>query len=444
MKRLLVCALAFLLAIQCVDYCTGTEALAVALSLYTFQTFVHRVGERIALLECISFIAALEILLVPAITYWVFPASMPVESATYFSYTLPAYSTFHIGLFWLRKNDSKRPHLLYIQDATAYLQDKKAASFVLLIIGLLGFSVKTFVPTAPTILGTLPAYCLFISAFYAYYSGSLYRVLILTTVFAVLVTYTIQAGMFGELFFWIMLLVIFSAAGRLNPLTIRTKTIFVSLAFVFLLLIQSIKGEYRYNTWGHQRGERTGNAGLMSDLLTDRLTHPEKLLNVDHLFLSFVRFNQGIMIGSAMTKVPMHESYANGDVLLSFIYPFVPRLMWPNKPQTGGYENIRRFTTLPQSENTSINLSPLGEGYVNFGYGGILFSLLYGLLLSGVFRYVLQLAAHVPSLILWLPMLYIGCLTMETDLLSTWGSLVNNAIFIALLFWFMKRIGIHL
>lgn len=444
MKRLLVCALTFLLAIQCVDYCTPTEALAVALSLYTFQTFIHRVGERIALLECISFIAALEILLVPAITYWVFPASMPVESATYFSYALPACCAFYVGLFWFDKDNSKRSHLLYIQATTAYLQDKRATSIVLLIIGLTGFSVKTFVPTAPAILGTLPAYCLFISAFYAYYSGSQYRLLILATVFAVLVTYTIQAGMFGELFFWMMLMAIFGAAGRFSPLTIRTKTIFVSLAFAFLLLIQSVKGEYRYNTWGYQRGERTGNAGLMSDLLADRLTNPKKLLNVDHLFLSFVRFNQGIMIGSTMTKVPLYEPYANGDVLLSFIYPFVPRLIWPNKPQTGGYENIRRFTTLPQSENTSINLSPLGEGYVNFGYGGILFSLLYGLLLSGIFRYVFHLTAHVPSLILWLPMLYIGCLTMETDLLSTWGSLVNNAVFVALLFWFLKRIGIHL
>jgi len=118
--------------------------------------------------------------------------------------------------------------------------------------------------------------------------------------------------------------------------------------------------------------------------------------------------------------------------------------LWANKPQTGGYENIRRFTNLRQTENTSVNLSPLGEGYVNFGYGGILFALFYGSLLGGVFQWILSLADRIPSLVLWLPMLYIGCLTMETDLLSTWGSLLNNAIFIALLFWMLKRIGIQL
>ena len=149
------------------------------------------------------------------------------------------------------------------------------------------------------------------------------------------------------------------------------------------------------------------------------------------------------MVGSAMAKVPMHEDFARGEVLLSLLYPVVPRLLWPGKPQTGGYENIRRFTSLRQFKNTSINLSPVGEGYVNFGYGGIVFLCLYGLLLGGIFRVVLHLADQVPSVVLWLPVLFIGCLTMETDLLSTWGSLLNNAIFIGLLFWAVKRLGFY-
>ena len=433
----------FLLASQIAD-ATFPEAFAVALSFFVFLVFIASIGETIALLECITFIASLEILLVPAVTYWVFPASMPIESPAYFSYALPAYMAFYIGMNWFGNRQPERPHLPYIQAVTTYLQDKKPASIVLLLIGLSGFSVKIFIPEAPNIVGALPSYCLFISVFYAYYSKSIYRFINIGIVGAVLLAYTIWAGMFGDLFFWVMLVTIFMAAGRSTPLTNRLKTIVTVFAFTFLLLIQSVKGEYRYNTWGYQRTERTGHPNLMVDLLIDRLTHPEKLLNTDHAFLSFVRFNQGIMIGSAMAKVPMHEAYANGSVLLSLIYPFVPRLIWPDKPKTGGYENIRRFTNLPQSENTSINLSPLGEGYVNFGYGGVLFALFYGLLLGGIFYYVLYLANRIPSIIMWLPMLYVGCLTMETDILSTWGSLVNNAIFVALLFVSLKRIGLQL
>ncbi|AKD56944.1 hypothetical protein [Spirosoma radiotolerans] len=423
---------------------TVLEALAVAVSAHVFLVFVAKIGKTIALLPCISFIASLEILLVPALTYWVFPSSMPIDSTVYFSYALPAFLAFYAGLNRFSSRDLGRTHVVYMQAGTAYLQTKPATCIVLLAIGLLGFIIKMIVPTAPAMVGTIPSYCLCISAFYAYYSRSPYRFVVIGLAAMVLLVNTVWTGMFGDLFFWLLLAVLFLAAGMPDRITTSLKTTVILSAFAFLLLIQSIKGEYRYNTWGYSRAERTANTTLMAELLADRLTHPEKLLNADHAFLSFVRFNQGIMIGSAMAKVPLHEDYARGAVLLSLIYPFIPRLFWANKPQTGGYENIRRFTSLRQTENTSINLSPLGEGYVNFGYGGVLFALFYGLLLGGAFHYVLRLAERMPSLIFWLPMLYIGCLTMETDLLSTWGSLLNNALFIALLFWVSKRVGIHL
>ncbi len=444
MKRLSISFLLALLALEWVDVCTSSEAMAAGISVYTFLTFVHQIGERIALPACISFIAALEILLVPTVMYWVFPVSMPIESDAYFSYALPAWLAFYAGLQCVSRNHPMQSHRAYIEAASRYLQDKQKTCIILFIIGLAGFSIRLTFPSAPTFIGSLPAYCLLISGFYAHYSRSVYRLVIFVITGVVLLTYTIRTGMFGDLFLWLMLALIFVAAGTSKPISVRTKTVFFSLGFAFLLLIQSVKGEYRYNTWGHWQGERSGNANLMIDLLTDRLANPEKLLNTDHFFLSFARFNQGIMIGSAMANVPMHEPYANGEVLLSFLYPFAPRLLWPNKPQTGGHENIRRFTSLPQSENTSINLSPIGEGYVNFGYGGILFAGLYGLLLGGIFQYVFSLSERIPSVVLWLPMLYIGCLTMETDLLSTWGSLVNSALFIAGLFWLLKRFRIQL
>ena len=443
MKRLLVSVAVFVLALRAVD-ATFLEAVAVALSLYTLLTFADTIGRQIALLECICSIASLEILLVPAVTYWVFPSSMPVESSVYLSYALPAYLAFYTGLIWFSRNQPERAHFGQIQASVDYLQNKQSASIVLLIIGLGGYAVRTFVPTAPASAGLVPSYCLLISAFYAYYSKSALRLPIIGIVFVVLLAYTVQEGMFGELFLWLIFLTLFVAARMPEPPTTRVKSGFILVAFAFLLLIQSIKGEYRRNTWGYQRGERSGDASLLGELIADRLANPEKMLNVGHVFVSFVRFNQGIMIGSAMAKVPTHEAYANGEVLLSFIYPLVPRLLWPDKPQTGGYQNIRRFTTLRQSENTSINLSPLGEGYVNFGYGGIFFALLYGLLLGGIFRRVIRVSGRVPSLIFWLPALFIGCLTMETDILSTWGSLANNIIFVAGLFWLTKRVGIHL
>jgi hypothetical protein len=422
---------------------TVTEALAVAVTWYVGFALLTSIGHKIAILEIIAFVAALELLLVPTITYWVSPTVMPVESADYLTYTLLAYVTFYIGLTWTW-SEQQRHHQEYILAVKSYLQDKGIVAVILLLVGLAGYTVKTMFPEAPTIIGTLPSYCLFISVFYAYYANSPLKEIILLVVSGALLSYTVREGMFGDLFFWLTLMLLFFAAGQQKPLSPQLKSVAVLVVCTLLLIIQSVKGEYRRNTWGYQRGERSSNPALLGELLIDRLAHPERIWNLPHLYLSLARFNQGRMIGSAMAKVPTHEAYAKGEVLLSFLYPFVPRMLWPGKPQTGGYENIRRFTSLPQSQNTSINLSPVGEGYVNFGYGGILFSGLYGLLLSGIFQAVFRAAEQVPSVILWLPVLFISCLTMETDLLSTWGSLINNLIFIALLYGGLKRFGILL
>lgn len=443
MNRLLISGICALLLVWQTG-ATVLEAGAAAVSLHALLTFVRCIGRRVAILECMLFIAALELLLVPAVTYWMFPASMPIESSLYLGYALPAYGAFGVGLLGFGRSRTAPAHPERLRAVSAYLQDKQSASIVLLVIGLGGYAVKNALPEAPPFLSTLPFYCLFISVLYAHYANSAFRLPVIGTALLALLGYTVEEGMFGELFFWMMLMALFITVSRPRPITTSAKAGFTMVAFTLLLLIQSVKGEYRRHTWGYQRGERSGDAALMGELIADRLSRPETLLNATHLFASFVRFNQGIMIGSAMANVPTHEPYANGEVFGSFLYPFVPRLIWPGKPQTGGFENIRRFTSLRQFENTSINLSPVGEGYVNFGYGGIAFAGLYGLLLSGVFQKVLQFSERLPSVILWLPALFIGCLTMETDILSTWGSLVNASLFIGLLFGLSKRVGISL
>ncbi|WP_018623037.1 hypothetical protein [Spirosoma luteum] len=445
MKRLLLSLMVFPLAIGLVDS-SFYEAFAVAFSVYMFLTFVHRIGHKITLPECISSIAAGEILFVPAITYWFVPASMPLESNTYFSYALPACLAFCAGLLGVanQPNTLSLSHKQYLLRAADYLKQRPGASKALFSIGLIGFLLKMSVPTLPAFLGTLPAYCLLTSVFYGYYARSTFWKGQGICVIGLLLLHTVTTGTFNDLFFWLLAGMLVLSTTLPAPPTLRIKVVTLCLSFTFLLLVQSVKREYRYQTWGYTKNERTADAGLMVTLLADRVSHPKKLLNVFHLYTAFVRFNQGIIIGNAMNKVPVHEAYAKGEVLLSLVYPFIPRFVWPGKPQTGGYENIRRFTTLPHFANTSINLSPVGEGYVNFGYGGILFALGYGLLLGGFFRVAFQLATRIPSVVLWLPMVYMGCLTMETDLFSTWGSLVNSVFFITFLFWLLEQTGIEL
>ena len=146
-----------------------------------------------------------------------------------------------------------------------------------------------------------------------------------------------------------------------------------------------------------------------------------------------------------MAYVPRYEPFANGAILAHFIYPFIPRLIWSGKPITGGDANMYRFTPFIPNGISSSNISPFGEAYANFGSsGGIIFIFVFGFIFNICFSSIIKIAEKKPSILLWLPCLFTGCLTFETDVLSTWGSLATMSTFL-LFFWAItKRMNIQL
>ncbi|WP_379842790.1 hypothetical protein [Larkinella bovis] len=418
---------------------TALESASVSFSAITFYQCLHTLGRRIAILEIWVFIACLEILLIPCVAYAVFPASMPLDSDLYLSFALSGAILFWLGLH-VPFARSTVPHQAYIDRAKAYLKDKGNVGIGLIGIGLTGHIAQIVAPDSVKALFVVVANCANIGVLYTYYSRSRGRNLAILIAVGALLLQTVRQGMFGELVFWVLLWVLMVAMG--NDWVFRSgfKLGLVVFGFGALLVLQSIKFEYRLNTWGNTRDEREGDAGLMVELVAERLQNPAKLVEIAPLYNSFTRFNQGITMGSAMVHVPLNEPFANGEVLLALTYPFIPRLFWNNKPITGGEETIRRFTNLPIFKNNSINITPLGEGYVNFGYwGGIIYIFFFGLLFNCCFHWVLKKAEYIPTLVLWLPSFFARSLTFETDLYTTWGSLVQSVLFA---FFFYKMAGL--
>lgn len=104
---------------------------------------------------------------------------------------------------------------------------------------------------------------------------------------------------------------------------------------------------------------------------------------------------------------------------------------------------MRRFANIENSANNSSNISPVGEGYVNFGkFGGIVFIFFYALLFNYIYQLILKLSVRRPSLILWIPSLFIATLSIETDVLTIWGTFVNGSIFLILFIHLLKRLNI--
>jgi len=155
--------------------------------------------------------------------------------------------------------------------------------------------------------------------------------------------------------------------------------------------------------------------------------------NLDKAFFGdfIARFNQAWIIDRVMQHVPDYEPYARGDTLRdAFIGAFFPRFIMPDKPISGGRENMAIYAGMELDEGTSMNLGFGGEMYANFGYwGGIIGSGLYALALALLFRWIAVRALASP--LWWSVLPYVGFLSLkaEEDVLSVLNWIVKACVF---------------
>lgn len=145
-------------------------------------------------------------------------------------------------------------------------------------------------------------------------------------------------------------------------------------AAVFLGL--SLFVSYMGQRGGIRELEWQQNGGLLErlDRISDIITQFEflDLNNPAHVAQLEGRLNQNLLVAAAIQR---HQ-----DGLTNFAYGrtvplwgFVPRALWPEKPDIGGGRNvIEMFTGLPSGDNTSVGAGQVLEFYVNFGMRGVL------------------------------------------------------------------------
>lgn len=413
------------------------------LIIYFLFRIIVGLGKRIVLLEIIAFIAVLEILFVPVLHYIFYNGIMPIYENDYFNYALPATTGFVSCLDYFSRQIPEQS--LYFNRLRKHLGEDPRLGYVLISIGVIGFVGLSFAPFTLKTLFYLLYYFLFPGVLCLIFSESKLKTYALLGTGFILSYSTVQQGMFGSLFFWIMLSVVMILAGIHYKLSMLAKVSIIIIGFLLAILVQSIKFDYRRSTWGVHTSERQGDATLMGSLIIDRLNNWEKLFDPMTLIISSSRYNQGYYIGQTMDYVPRREPFANGEVLLDFIVPVIPRFLWSDKPLSNGRANVHRFTSTILEDGNTVDISPIGEGYANFGrLGGVLFSCMYALLLGSIFCLTFKIANERPSIIIWLPKLFFTCLTMETSIFAAWGSMFQSIILIFLLYWLLELFGVNL
>ena len=444
-KFLVLVSLLLFAAIYLAGSLTVWENLSISLFVFFFLDFLNSLGKRIVILDLTIIMGFLTCLVMPVVFYYFYTKDnplarlwikyMPISSDDYFSFAVPAMLALAVGLKIPlgRFTVNKHPEV-YIENVKRYLMDHSQLGLILIAVGVISGTLDFLAPAGLREVFNLLAHLTFVGVFYVIYSPGKNKRLVVPGVILLMMGQSIATGMFGEFVFILACSLILILLGKHYPMPRKLGIAIVGLFLV--VLIQSIKGEYRKRSWT-QGG---GDAGYFVELLAQRVSSPTSFLDPSNLFVTSVRMNQGWLVAMTMKMVPQKHPFGEGEPLLEAVAAaFVPRFLWPDKPEAGGKANLKRFWGF-NLVGWSTNIGPLGEAYANFDrFGGIIYMFFYGLFFNMGLSVILKLSERRPTLVLWLPFLFFTAIAVETDLLSTMGALIKSSMFTLIVFWLFRK-----
>ncbi len=140
--------------------------------------------------------------------------------------------------------------------------------------------------------------------------------------------------------------------------------------------------EIRESVWG---GE---DMGARLARIWQTLSSPEAFNPMDPAHLERVdgRLNQAYLVGEAVDNLSRTDDFAHGTSILIALEGMIPRIIWPDKPPSGGSGDlVSRFTGREFAVGTSVGVGPILEFYGNFGVPGVLVGFfILGALIRGI------------------------------------------------------------
>ena len=413
---------------------------------------LEKLGRGIVLREIIALHSCFICLLMPLVGYLVYNYEnalaritfryMPVPQDVYFNYALPAVAGFSLFLCWpisgKKSSDYDLPLKRLIENVKGVLIGNQRYGIYLMIAGVV---ISVFVQSLPTSLQyvfTLFYFSAFAGSMYVFFAAPFrFKKLILISFGLFILAASLRNGMFTIIAYMGMTMFSFFFLGR--RIAMWKKLLAFTVAVFLITLIQSIKPEYRQML---KKNYEANKVDVFTDLIAKRLTNMDEYITADAFFQMHYRANQGYNMGLVMRRFPGMVPHDNGARLLVVIASaFVPRVLWPDKPEAGGVASMKYYAGI-KIAGFSTNVGPLGEAYGSFGVtGGILFMMGLGLFIRFAYSRVFVIAKKLPLIVLWIPVLFYQITySAENDTLQILNSLVKSSFFIFMLYKLIPKL----
>jgi hypothetical protein len=180
----------------------------------------------------------------------------------------------------------------------------------------------------------------------------------------------------------VMIILVFFAVVYL---AVKRKLPFVALVLCVLVfyIFQPVKAEYRRLIWAGYASDKTvfEKTMLLFELAHEYYFEPRVFMDASEAFYS--RTDHLGTTAAIVSQTPEIVPYLYGRTYSNLLAGWIPRIVWPGKPQENfGNEWARWYRLLGQSDfDTSYNLPWLPEFYMNFGVPGVL----VGMFMVGLF-----------------------------------------------------------
>jgi hypothetical protein len=416
--------------------------LVIASTIISVLMVLDKLGKGIVLRELLALHGCVVCLLMPILGYLIYNHNnrlaalwvryMPVSDDLYFGLALPGMTGFIFAVCWPVStppaSDVGPPLQSVLLKVKAKLEKMPHTGLLLLVIGVGVFGFADYLPQSLQFAFLLFYFSAFAGLLYVYFTPHLnYKTGILVLFGLFIIYHALRSGMFTIIAYMGITLFSFFFLGRKSPMW--KKLLGFTIGVFLLLIIQSVKQSYRKITW---TGGYQGNKAVLFTSLAQSKLATTDLLSADAFFPMYYRANQGYNVAMVMRRIPALQPYDNGvNLARTFASAFVPRVLWPDKPESGGKFNMQYYTGYV-IEGWSTNVGPIGEAYGSFGVlGGIIYMIFLGVFIRWAYRKVFILANRTPLMLLWIPVLFYQVVySMESDTLQILNSLTKSAFFI--------------
>ncbi len=406
---------------------------------------LQKLSQGILLRESICLLYILTCLIMPMVGYVYYSINNPlsriwvgymqVPENVYYSYSLPAISLFCLALTFPLANDRDTGERL--RHSIALIKNKlktdHSYSIVILSVGFVASIITPFLPAGLQFFSNLFYFSSFAGLLYIFFSRNFKYKRIIFILFGIsLFAGALSLGMFTVVAYMGITIFSFFFLGRTT--SFFKKLLVFATTIAFFIVLQNVKGGYRKAVW---KSNYSGNTALLFvNLFVENLQKGDALIEPEAFFPLYVRTNQGYNVSKVMKRIPAIKPYDEGSRLATVLASaFVPRFLWPDKPEAGGKFNMEYYAGW-RITGWSTNVGPLGEAYGSFGVtGGIIYMFLMGLFIRWAYLLVFKAAENTPLLLCWLPVFFFQITSSaETDSLQIFNSLIKASFFVWLLY----------